>query len=205
MRELPNPFTLAVLLLDAVLLLLFFERMLAALQASVACFRSSYGTREFLGNNYLCASVRQTLVLLIPFYAITLVVTDVSHAGFGWTMALLVLLAFFRLFCCRMVGWLTARKAAFQSLERVNEAVCVLAISASLPVSLLGWLVPSVPHTVLWILLSAIALFSAIVYVLRGTKIILSTQFSIFYWVLYLCALEFLPICVVVNILINGN
>ena len=70
MRELPDPFTLAVLLLDAVLLLLFFERLLAALQASVVCFRSSYGTREFLGNNYLCASVRQTLVLLIPFYAI---------------------------------------------------------------------------------------------------------------------------------------
>ena len=205
MRELPDPFTLAVLLLDAVLLLLFFERMLAALQASVACLRSSYGTREFLGNNYLCASVRQALVLLIPLYAITLVVTDISRVGFGWTMALLVLLAFFRLFCCRMVGWLTARKAAFQSLERVNEAGCVLAISASLPVSLLGWLVPSVPHTVLWILLSAIALFSAIVYVLRGSKIILSTQFSIFYWVLYLCALEFLPICVVVNILINGN
>lgn len=205
MRELPDPFTLAVLLLDAVLLLLFFERLLAALQASVACFRSSYGTREFLGNNYLCASVRQTLVLLIPFYAITLVVTDVSHVGFGWTMALLVLLALFRLFCCRMVGWLTARKAAFQSLERVNEAVCVLAISASLPVFLLGWLAPSVPHTVLWILLSAIALLSAMVYVFRGSKIILSTQFSIFYWVLYLCALEFLPICVVVNFLINGN
>ena len=205
MRELPDPFVLAVLLLDAVLLLLFFERLLAALQASVACYKSTYGTREFLGNNYLCASVRQTCVLLIPFYAITLVVTDVSHVGFGRTMALLVLLALFRLFSCRMLGWLTARKSAFQSLERVNEAVCVLAMSVSLPVFLLGWLAPSVPHTVLWILLSVIALSAAVVYVWRGSKIILATQFSIFYWVLYLCALEFLPICVVVNILINGN
>ena len=205
MRELPDPFVLAVLLLDAVLLLLFFERLLAALQASVACYKSTYGTREFLGNNYLCASVRQTCVLLIPFYAITLVVTDVSHVGFGRTMALLVLLALFRLFSCHMLGWLTARKSAFQSLERVNEAVCVLAMSVSLPVFLLGWLAPSVPHTVLWILLSVIALSAALVYVWRGSKIILATQFSIFYWVLYLCALEFLPICVVVNILINGN
>lgn len=205
MRELPDPFVLAVLLLDAVLLLLFFERLLAALQASVACYKSTYGTREFLGNNYLCASVRQTCVLLIPFYAITLVVTDVSHVGFGRTMALLVLLALFRLFSCRMLGWLTARKSAFQSLERVNEAVCVLAMSVSLPVFLLGWLAPSVTHSVLWILLSVIALSAALVYVWRGSKIILATQFSIFYWVLYLCALEFLPICVVVNILINGN
>ena len=205
MRELPDPFVLAVLMLDAVLLLFFYERLMAALQASVACYRSSYGTREFLGNNYLCASVRQTFVLLIPFYAITLVVTDVSHVGFGWTMVLLVLLALFRLLCCRILGWLTARKTAFQSLERVNEAVCVLAMAASLPVFLLGWLAPSVPHMVLWILLSAIALFAALVYVWRGSKIILLTQFSIFYWVLYLCALEFLPICVVVNILINGN
>ena len=205
MRELPDPFVLAVLLLDAVLLLLFFERLLAALQASVACYKSLFGTREFLNNNYLCASVRQTFALLIPFYAITLVVTDVSQVGFGWTLALLVLLALFRLLGCRMLGWLTARKSAFLSLERVNEAICVLAMAASLPVFLLGWLAPSVPHTVLWILLSAIALLAALVYVWRGSKIILSTQFSIFYWVLYLCALEFLPICVVVNILINGN
>jgi len=205
MRELPDPFVLAVLLLDAVLLLLFFERLLAALRASAECYVSTYGTREVLGNNYLCNSVRQVFILLIPYYAITLVVTGVSRVGFGWTMVLLVSLTLLRLASCRMLGWLTSRKAAFQAVERVNEAVCVLAMFVSLPVFLLGWLVPFIPEVLLWFLLGGIALVAALVYVWRGGKIILATQFSIFYWVLYLCALEFLPICVVVNILINGN
>ena len=205
MRELPDPFVLAVLLLDAVLLLLFFERLLAALRASAECYRSTYGTREVLGNKYLCLSIRQTFLLQIPFYAITLVATDVSRVGFGWTMVLLASLALFRLAGCRMLGWLTSRQAAFRAVERVNEAVCVLAMAASFPVFLLGWLAPAVPHWLLWILLAVIALIAALVYVWRGGKIILATQFSIYYWVLYLCALDFLPICVVVNILMHGN
>ena len=74
MRTLPDPYVLAVLLLDTVLLLLLFERLRAALQAGADCCRNSYSIREFLGNNYLCTSVRQVFVLLLPFYAITLVV-----------------------------------------------------------------------------------------------------------------------------------
>lgn len=205
MRVLPEPYMLAVLLLDAVLLLLLYERLLAALRAAADCYRNPYSTREFLGNNYLCLSVRQVFVLLLPFYAGTLVTTGVSRVGFGWTLTLLVALALFRLLACRTLGWLTSRNGTFRSLERVNEAVCVLAIFTSLPCFILGWLAPGVPHWLLWGALSLIAATAAAVYVWRGTQIIFSGQFSICYWVLYLCALEFLPICVVVNILMHGN
>ena len=201
----PEPYVLAILFLDAVLLLFLFERLCAALRAGVDCCRSSYSTREFLGNNYLCASARQIFVLLLPFYAMTLVVTDVSRIGFGWTLLALVALTLFRQLSGRLIGWLSGHDGTFQSLDRVNDAVCVLGIFASLPVFVLGWLTPEIPHWLLWGALSLIALVVAVVYVLRGTQIILSTQFPIYYWVLYLCALEFLPICVVANILINGN
>jgi hypothetical protein len=205
MRALPEPYVLVILLLDAVLLLFLFERLLSALRAGMECCRSFYSTREFLGNNYLCASARQIFVLLLPFYAITLVVTDVSRIGFGWTLLALVALALFRILAGRLTGWLSGQNGTFRSLERINEALCVLAIFASLPVFVLGWLAPEIPHWLLWGALSLIALGAAVVYVLRGTQIILSAQFPIYYWVLYLCALEFLPICVVANILINGN
>lgn len=205
MRTLPDPYVLAVLLLDTVLLLLLFERLRAALQAGADCCRNPYSIREFLGNNYLCTSVRQVFVLLLPFYAITLVVTGVSRLGFGWTLFWLVALALFRLLSGRTIGWLSSKNGTFRSLERVNEALCVLAMFASLPVFLLGWLAPEIPHWVLWVALSLIAGAAAVMYVWRGTQIILSAQFSIYYWVLYLCALDFLPICVVVNILMHGN
>ena len=42
MRELPDPFVLAVLLADSLLLLLFFDRFLTALRAGFACFKDLY-------------------------------------------------------------------------------------------------------------------------------------------------------------------
>ena len=201
----PEPYVLVVLFLDAVLLLFLFERLLAALRAGMDCCRNSYSMREFLGNNYLCASARDIFVLLLPFYAITLVACDVSRVGFGRTLAVLAALTLFRWFAGRMMGWLTDKNGTFRSLARLNEALCVLAIFVSLPVFVLGWLAPEIPHWLLWGALSLIALATAVMYVWRGSQIILSAQFSIIYWVLYLCALEFLPICVAVNFLMHGN
>ena len=205
MRVLPEPYVLAVLLLDAVLMLLLFERMLSAFRAAMDCCRDPYSLREYLSNRYLRSSVREALTLLIPFYAITLVSTGVSRVGFGWTLAALAALALFRMLANRTLGWLTSRKPTFRALERLNEALCVLAIFASLPFFVLGWLVPACPQGLLWGALAVIAAAAAVMYVWRGSQIILSAQFSIVYWVLYLCALEFLPICVVVNFLMHGN
>jgi len=40
---------------------------------------------------------------------------------------------------------------------------------------------------------------------LRGKALFLQTGFSFLFWVLYICALEIFPICVVVKLLMNGN
>ena len=86
MRVLPDPFVLAVLLVDAVLLLLAFDRLLAALRAGIACFKSFYSTEEMLGNKYLCNSVRQTYFLLLPVFTETALIQSVPPiaAVFKW-------------------------------------------------------------------------------------------------------------------------
>lgn len=205
MRVLPDPFVLAVLLVDAVLLLLVFDRLLAALRAGVACFKSLYSTQEMLGNNYLCSSVRLAYFLLLPFFSETLLLSDVSMQNFFLTLGLLLALALFRWLSCRAMGWLGGGKAVFSSIERVAEALSVLVMAASSVVLVTGWLWPESPRWILWSALLGFALVAFVIYVWRGTALIMQNQFSLFFWVLYLCALEFLPICVVVNILMHGN
>lgn len=205
MRTLPDPYVLAILLADTVLLLLLYERLLAALRGSVACLRSNYSAHEMLGNNYLCSSVAVISVLLVPFFAAALVVADASRVGFFRTLAVLVGILLFRKLVFALTGWLSSRRSAFRSLEILSYAFAVGVMFASLPAFLMGWLAPSVPGWVCWGWMALAFAGVALLYVWRASSIILPTGFSSLYWVLYLCGLELLPICVAVNFLINGN
>ena len=205
MRELPDPYILAFLLLAGVALLLAYNRLLAAVRGGCSCLHGLNGTVEMLGNQYICDSVRLIFVLLVPFYALALVVTDLSMVGYVWTLAALVVLCIFRKLVYALMGWLGGRTSAFRSIERMGYALGVLVMLASAPAILLGWLVPETPRWLLLLLLALPAAVGAFFYARRGFSLIFPTEFSLFFWVLYLCALEFLPICVVVNRLFNGN
>ena len=204
MKEIPDPYMLAVLLGDAVLVLLLYERLLAALQGGVDCVKGQFRTREYLSSNYVSASARLLFFLLQPFVAVTLQVCGVSRLGFFPTLGLLLLLAIFRLLVCRgLDAW--TKRSLFSQTERICEALWVLGSLTALPVLLLGWLAPGVPQPVLRVMLSLVVLFFTFIYVQRGRQIFLTSRFSIFYWVLYLCGLEFLPISAAVNFLMHGN
>lgn len=205
MRVLPDPYVLAFLLAVGLALLLCYNRLLSALRGSAACFHSNHSTEEMLGDNYVCDSIRLVFLLLLPFYAMALTVTGCSKLGFLWTLVALVALVLFRRVISLLMGWLSSRKGAFRALSRVGMAFAVLGMLISMLAPLAAWLIPATPRWVLWGWLALTAALCIVFYIRRGSAIILSTGFSIFFWVLYLCALEFLPICVVVNIMINGN
>ena len=64
MRELPDPYVLAFLLLAAVALMLSYNRLLVAVRGGVSCLHGLNGTQEMLGNKYICSSVRLAFFLL---------------------------------------------------------------------------------------------------------------------------------------------
>lgn len=204
-RTMPDPYVLAFFLAVGIALLILYSRLIAAIQGSIASYRGLNSTQEMLGNNYLCDSVRMIFLLLLPFYALTLVVAEVSSIGFFMTLALLVLLWLFCKIASTLLGWLGSRQGAMRSVEKTGYAVSIMAMLVSLIACIIGWLVPATPRSLLAGFLAVVAAIGFIVYSRRSFSIILSTGFSPFLWVLYLCALNFLPICVVVNILINGN
>ena len=205
MRTLPDPYVLAFLLADAVLLLLFYERLLAALRGGFACLHSTYSTQEMLGNNYLSSSVNGISLLFLPLFSQTLVLVEISRLGFWWTLVVLVGLRLLRELVYLLVGWLSSRRTAFRHIETVSHAIALMVMVAALPTFLLGWLAPSIPVLAGWIWLVATVAAGVVVYVWRASAIILQTRFSSYFWVLYLCGLELLPICVAVNFLMHGN
>ena len=205
MRELPDPYVLAFLLLAAVALMLSYNRLLVAVRGGVSCPHGLNGTQEMLGNKYICSSVRLAFFLLVPFYALTLVLAGISTAGYAWTLAALAALLLFRKLACLLMGWLGSRPGAFRAVERTGYALGVLVILFSVPALLVGWLAPESPRWLLWGLVLLPFAAGLYYYFRRGLSLLLQTEFSPFFWVLYLCALEILPICVVVNRLFNGN
>ncbi|MBR5019871.1 MAG: DUF4271 domain-containing protein [Bacteroidales bacterium] len=205
MRELPDPYVLAFLLLAGLALLLAFNRLLAAIRGGWSCVHDIHGTEEMLGNQYVCDSVRISFLLLVPFFALALVVTGLSEIGYVWTLVALAALWLFRKLVYGLMGWLGGRMAAFRAIERMGYAIGVLVMLACAPAILLGWLAPETPRWLLLLLLALPVAVGAFLYARRGFSLIFPTEFSLFFWVLYLCALEFLPICVVVNQMIHGN
>ena len=205
MRVLPDPYVLAFLLTVGLVVLICYNRLLAAMGGSFACYHSQNSTTEMLGNTYVVDSVRLMALLLLPFYALSFVVTGVSVVGYAWTLAALFGLWLLRKLICLMMGWLTSRRADFRALERIGYGVSVWMILVSLLAALVAWLIPETPR---WLLLGwmglamAVALFT---YFRRGLSLFFRAGFSPLFWVLYLCGLEILPACVVVNILMHGN
>jgi len=205
MRTLPDPHVLAFLLVDTVLLLVLYGRLLAALRGARACLRSTYSTMELLGNTYLCSSVNLMSLLLLPVFAATLSATHLSKPGYFWTVQALIVLVIWRKLVYLLMGWLTSRKTVFHNAETISRAIGIAMVAGALPAFLAGWVEPDLPSWVLWGWIVLAVVVCGGVYVFRVSALFLHAGFSIFFRVLYLCGLEILPVCVVANYLIHGN
>lgn len=200
----PDPFVLAFLLAVALAVLLLYNRLVAAVSGASAFFRSEYATSETLGNNYLCGSIGMMFLLLVPFYAVALRRAALGH-GYWQVLAAVCVLFLLRKALLSLMAWLHGDKASLRPVERVGYGVFVLvALASLLPVPLISTFSSNVLIGYR-IYLIIIALAGYILYAVRSFPLILSTGFSSFFWVLYLCTLEILPVCVVANYLLNGN
>lgn len=200
----PDPFVLAFLLLSMFAIVILFSRLLTAITASASLYRSSYGTHETLENNTLCNAIKLILPLLVPIYAFSL-----WKVGFGasyWHAFLAVVAVLvFRKLVYLLMSWLSSQGEAFGNLEKLSYGTAIPMMLLSMLSLPLLQLIPDFPMRVVRIYFIVLFVSSLIVYVRRSFDIISSTGFSSFFWVLYLCTLEILPICVVANIMIYGH
>lgn len=200
----PDTAVLVFLIAAGLLLILNYGRLMTAVSGSVACYRGPGRTLEVLGNKYVCNSIRTVFILLIPFYALAFCLTGLSRAGYWLTLLAIALAVLLRKGLYALLGWLTLHETALFNAERTGMALSVPMLLFSGVVLLVGTRFPEVPNELWWSLLGLFFGVYGFFMFLRGRAFFLQTGFSIFFWVLYICALEILPICVVVKILMNG-
>ena len=200
----PDPLVLALLIAAGLLLLVNYSRLLAAVRGSAACYRGINATYETLGNNYLSSSIQRVFLLLLPFYALAFSITGLSTAGYWWTLLAIVSFALLRKGVFALLGWMTSHETALRGAEKAGWALAIPMLLVSSVLLLFYTRFPNAPNYLWWCILAFVAGVYSLFCAIRVRAIILHTGFSFFYWVLYICALEILPICVVVKILMNG-
>ena len=200
----PDPLVLGLLIVASLTLILLYSRLVSAIVGAASFFRSSYSTNETLGNKYLCDCIVLIFLLMVPFYAMALRLSGLGQ-GYMWVFGTLAGMILLRKGIFALLGWLSDRQAALKAVEKVGYGIFILVVLVScLPAPALLLFPPQV-LSFYRIYLAIVALIGYSVYVKRSFSLISSSGFSCFFWVLYLCTLEILPVSVAVNYLLNGN
>lgn len=202
-----NPELSAVLavIVSVLAVTLMFRRLSAAFSGFRDLISITTRNEVVLGNKYACDSMIICALTLIPAFAGSLCISGISALSFWPTLLVVALVPVARETGYALMGWLFSCKDVFSALRVVNYGSVVPAILAVIVSSVLVWAFPQVPGAGYLLFVLILFAVSLLLYVIRTGILIFSSGFSGFFWILYLCAFEILPVCVAAKILIYGN
>lgn len=146
-----------------------------------------------------------TLALTLPSFSYIFPATSLSSINYWWILALLFSFFVLRHFQYVVSAWITNKKDAFRQLEIVGNSCFLSIMTLSVALFAIFSLFPEMGFQLFSRLLLGICLIGIAVYFIRSYKIFISSGFSIFFWILYLCSLELLSICVVANVIVSNG
>lgn len=202
-----NPYILYFLLAVALLALVLYGRIADALAGSFKLMAGGVNLNEVINSKYRNDSVRIGYILMVPFYAFVFYHTRVSELNYWWILVALVSFFVFKFLLLRVLGWATNNKETFISVEKHNNAAFFMIMVLSFPALVPVIFTSEFPVTTMALYMLAVAILLLFIYFIRINKIFISSGLSVFFSFLYLCALEILPILVVVKVVVltNGN
>jgi len=102
-----------------------------------------------------------------------------------------------------LLSWLTKDKNTFKLIERIGYNHMIISVVFSLPAILLRFFLPETdPSFILNVLIFSF-LFVYLFYIIRSYQIIISHRYSHFFYILYLCSIELLPIALLSNFILS--
>ncbi|MFA5848536.1 MAG: DUF4271 domain-containing protein [Bacteroidales bacterium] len=102
-----------------------------------------------------------------------------------------------------LLSWLTKDKNTFKLIERIGYNHVIISVIFSLPAILLKFFWPEIDASTILIVLIFSVLFVFLIYLVRGYQIIISHRYSHFFYILYLCSIELLPIALISNFILS--
>ncbi|MEN6618454.1 MAG: DUF4271 domain-containing protein [Rikenellaceae bacterium] len=102
-----------------------------------------------------------------------------------------------------ILSWLTKDNITFKLIEKIGYNHLIISVIFSFPAILLRFIWPEISDTIILNVLIFSLLLVFIFYIIRGYQIIISHHYSHFFYILYLCGVELLPVALLSNFILS--
>ncbi|MFA6335297.1 MAG: DUF4271 domain-containing protein [Bacteroidales bacterium] len=102
-----------------------------------------------------------------------------------------------------ILSWVTKDKITFKLVEKIGYNHLIISVIFSFPSILINFIWPGISDYIIINILVISLLFVYVFYIIRGYQIIIAHRYSHFFYILYLCAVELLPVALIVNFILS--
>ncbi|MDD3034816.1 MAG: DUF4271 domain-containing protein [Bacteroidales bacterium] len=103
----------------------------------------------------------------------------------------------------KLLSWLMSEKNAFRFIQKISYNYFISSVIITFPAAMIGFFWPEISDEIIANILLYCCLFVYFIYLTKTWQIIISRRLSLFFYILYLCTLEFLPIALIVNLILS--
>ena len=122
---------------------------------------------------------------------------------FAGITALFLAYWIFKTITLRFLGWVTKFNQPFNLIGKMGYNHLIISVIFSFPALIISLFFPDIKEIILISLLTVCVLFLYLIYLIRTYQAIISYRFSHFFYILYLCIIELLPLALLTNFLLS--
>lgn len=202
-----DPTVLYFLLMLMVLAIIIYGRIAEALVISIKLLVGGVNLKNIQSSKHKNDSVTIGFLISVPFWAFVFFNTEMSAFSYWAVFGSLAAYFFYKAVLFRILSWAVNKKETFLDVEKASNAASFLLMVFSLPALIPQLLMDNVSSNIPALYVIVVAIVLLFIYFVRINKIFISSGLSGFFRILYLCALEILPIMVLVKavFLTNAN
>ena len=175
------------------------------------CFRYNISTEnEEQGNirfsrNILCFFVMAVISFFISFHNQLLLPLPLPLQGLSGPLIFIAIMGIFciwflfKVLIIKIIGWTIDAPAFMNFLGRTGQDFCILTGFVFIPFLVLFGSFNGLTGKAVIITAAVIISIGYIIYALRCIRIFLAAGYSLFFWILYLCTLELVPLGVLIH------
>ncbi|MHC1779939.1 MAG: DUF4271 domain-containing protein [Bacteroidales bacterium] len=148
--------------------------------------------------------------LFYPVFAVLILGDFFSeNTGLPWYMAFGGVLGFiftywiYKSSALRFVGWITKVKQPFALIGKIGYNHLIISVIFSIPAVIVSLFFSEMKEIIFASVLSFSVLFASLLYLFRTYQSIISYRFSHFFYILYLCIVEILPLALLTHFLLS--
>ena len=109
----------------------------------------------------------------------------------------------FKTVILRFLGWVTKVNQPFNLIGKIGYNHLIISVFFSFPALIVSFFFPDMREMILVSILTVCLLLLYLVYLVRTYQAITSYRFSHFFYILYLCIIELLPLALLTNFLLS--